>query len=48
MNGAFAHTITSLTLPPVDEDIQEMYTLDSVITVVDAKHILTRLAEEKP
>ena len=32
----------------VDEAIQEMYTLDSVITVVDAKHILDRLAEEKP
>ena len=25
-----------------------MYTLDAVITVVDAKNILTRLAEEKP
>ena len=32
----------------VDEDIQEMYSLDAVITVVDAKNILTRLAEEKP
>ncbi|KAL7452397.1 hypothetical protein ACHAWC_004118 [Mediolabrus comicus] len=32
----------------VDEDIQTMYTLDSVITVVDAKVILDRLAEEKP
>jgi len=32
----------------VDEDIQEMYSLDSVITVVDAKEILTRLADEKP
>jgi len=29
-------------------DIQTMYTLDSVITVVDAKVILDRLAEEKP
>ena len=32
----------------VDEAIKEMYTLDSVITVVDAKEILDRLAEEKP
>jgi len=32
----------------VDEDIQEKYVLDSVITVVDAKVILDRLAEEKP
>jgi G3E family GTPase len=32
----------------IDDDIQKMYNLDSVITVVDAKHILERLAEEKP
>ncbi len=32
----------------VDEDVQEKYVLDSVITVTDAKHILTRLAEVKP
>ena len=32
----------------VDETISEMHTLDSVITVVDAKEILDRLAEEKP
>ncbi|KAL9187574.1 hypothetical protein ACHAXT_001677 [Thalassiosira profunda] len=32
----------------VDDDISEMYSLDSVITVVDAKVILDRLAEEKP
>ena len=32
----------------VDEDIQELYRLDSVITVTDAKYILERLAEEKP
>jgi len=32
----------------VDETISEMYTLDSVITVVDARVILDRLAEEKP
>ena len=32
----------------VDDDISAMYSLDSVITVVDAKTILDRLAEEKP
>lgn len=32
----------------IDDDIKQMYNLDSVITVVDAKHILERLAEEKP
>ena len=32
----------------VDEDIQQMYKLDSVITVVDAKHIIPRLDEKKP
>ena len=32
----------------VDEDIKDMYSLDSVITVVDAHVILDRLAEEKP
>jgi G3E family GTPase len=32
----------------VDEDISELYSLDSVITVVDAHEILDRLAEEKP
>mmetsp|Transcript_10652 Transcript_10652/g.15033 ORF Transcript_10652/g.15033 Transcript_10652/m.15033 type:complete len:391 (+) Transcript_10652:327-1499(+) len=32
----------------VDEAISSMYSLDSVITVVDAKYILDRLAEEKP
>lgn len=32
----------------VDDDISELYRLDSVITVVDAKHITTRLDEEKP
>lgn len=32
----------------VDEKIKEMYTLDSVITVVDAKNIITRLDDEKP
>lgn len=32
----------------IDEDIQKMYKLDSVITVIDAKHIVQRLDEEKP
>jgi len=32
----------------VDEDIKQKYKLDSVITVVDSKYILERLAEEKP
>lgn len=32
----------------IDEDIQEKYSLDAVITVVDAKNIRERLAEEKP
>lgn len=32
----------------IDEDIQKMYKLDSVITVTDAKYIIERLDEEKP
>eukprot|EP00566_Odontella_aurita_P011122 CAMPEP_0113571768 /NCGR_PEP_ID=MMETSP0015_2-20120614/25736_1 /TAXON_ID=2838 /ORGANISM="Odontella" /LENGTH=411 /DNA_ID=CAMNT_0000474753 /DNA_START=121 /DNA_END=1356 /DNA_ORIENTATION=- /assembly_acc=CAM_ASM_000160 len=32
----------------VDEDVQKMYKLDSVITVTDAKHIIPRLDEKKP
>jgi len=32
----------------VDEDIQMKYRLDAVITVVDAKHIISRIKEEKP
>ena len=32
----------------IDEEIQEMYKLDSVITLVDAKHIMPRLDDEKP
>ena len=32
----------------VDDDIQKMYRLDSVVTVADSKYILERLAEEKP
>lgn len=32
----------------VDKDIQSMYKLDGVCTVVDAKHIMQHLDEEKP
>lgn len=32
----------------MDEDISEKYRLDGVLTVVDAKHIVSRLYEEKP
>jgi G3E family GTPase len=32
----------------IDDDIQKMYKLDSVITVVDAHNILERLREKKP
>ncbi|KAJ3412141.1 hypothetical protein HDV05_001179 [Chytridiales sp. JEL 0842] len=32
----------------VDDNIQETYTLDSIVTVVDAKHILQHLDEVKP
>lgn len=32
----------------IDEDIQKMYRLDCVVTVVDAKNILERIHEEKP
>lgn len=32
----------------IDDDVRKMYKLDSVITVVDTKYILTRLAEKKP
>lgn len=32
----------------VDDDIAEMYKLDGIITVVDAKHIIARLDDEKP
>jgi len=32
----------------VDDDIKRMYNLDGIITVVDAKHIIQRLDEEKP
>jgi len=32
----------------VDEDIEKMYSLDGIITVVDCKHIIPRLDDEKP
>jgi G3E family GTPase len=32
----------------VDEEIQKRYTLDGIVTVVDAKHIVQHLDEEKP
>lgn len=32
----------------VDEEISEMYKLDGIVTVVDAKHIIQHLDEEKP
>lgn len=32
----------------IDDDIQDMYQLDSVITIADAKYIRERLAEKKP
>lgn len=32
----------------VDDEIKENYTLDGIITVVDAKHIVQHLQEEKP
>jgi len=32
----------------IDEDIQKMYVLDAIVTVVDAKHLVMRLDDEKP
>jgi G3E family GTPase len=32
----------------VDDDLQEAFQLDALITVVDAKHIMQHLDEEKP
>lgn len=32
----------------IDDDIKKNYVLDGIITVVDAKHILARLDEERP
>jgi len=32
----------------VDDDIKKLYTLDAIVTVVDAKHLIMRLDDEKP
>merc|ERR1712054_203837 len=32
----------------IDEEIMKLYILDSIITVVDAKHLVARLDDEKP
>jgi len=32
----------------IDEDIEQMYSLDAIVTVVDAKHLEMRLDDEKP
>lgn len=32
----------------VDEDVKQNYDLDAIVTVVDAKHVLPHLLEEKP
>ena len=32
----------------IDKDIQKLYKLDCIVTVVDAQHILERLHEGKP
>jgi len=32
----------------VDEDIEKLYCLDAIVTVVDAKHLVQRLDDEKP
>ena len=32
----------------IDEEIQKMYSLDAIVTVVDAKHLEMRLDDEKP
>ena len=32
----------------VDQDVEKIYKLDGILTVVDAKHILAHLKEEKP
>jgi G3E family GTPase len=32
----------------VDDDLQEAFQLDALLTVVDAKHILQHLDEQKP
>jgi len=32
----------------IDEDVKDMYNLDAIVTVVDAKHLEMRLDDEKP
>merc|ERR1711939_956469 len=32
----------------IDDDIQKLYVLDAIVTVVDAKHLVMRLDDEKP
>lgn len=32
----------------IDEDVEKLYKLDSIVTVVDAKHVILRLDDEKP
>ena len=32
----------------IDEEIQKLYSLDAIVTVVDAKHLEMRLDDEKP
>jgi len=32
----------------IDDDIRKMYSLDAIVTVVDAKYLITRLDDEKP
>ena len=32
----------------IDDEIQKMYSLDAIVTVVDAKHLILRLDDEKP
>ena len=32
----------------IDDDVRKHYVLDAVVTVVDAKHLVMRLDDEKP
>lgn len=32
----------------MDDDIKDLFTIDSILTVVDAKHIEQHLSEKKP
>ena len=32
----------------IDDEIQKMYSLDAIVTVVDAKHLIVRFDDEKP